>query len=147
MPRNIEKKSISPVEVMIIIVIIGILIAIAVPLYNSTVENSNEKKCTENINEIKLKLSEYIDEHGTEQLASADIAELFEDGRLPNCPWDKEGSHADYKIAVDENGEVIVKCMYEGEGRHEPSQDYEEAFENEGILVIEQGTAFADPVD
>mgnify|MGYP003466964728 CR=1 FL=1 len=48
MRKLINKKGFSLVELMIVVVIMGILIAVAIPLYNAVTENAEKKTCGAN---------------------------------------------------------------------------------------------------
>ena len=48
MRRSLNKKGFSLVELMIVVVIMGILIAVAIPLYGAITENAEKKSCKSN---------------------------------------------------------------------------------------------------
>lgn len=48
MRKMINRKGFSLVELMIVVVIMGILIAVAVPLYNAVTDNAEKRTCQDN---------------------------------------------------------------------------------------------------
>lgn len=87
MRKMLNKKGFSLVELMIVVVIMGILIAVAIPLYGAVTANSKNKTCLNNIKAIKSNAANYYasyDVAGT----SNNIASMFDDKQMPKCPWD-----------------------------------------------------------
>lgn len=137
MRKGLNKKGFSLVELMIVVVIMGILVAVAVPLYNAVTDNAREKTCKNNQREVRAMFAKYIlmDENNTAQTlfkngatsfdgASDDPAAVFDpvflasfDGNtLPTCP---EDDHY-YKISIVSSTEIKVQCMASGsvDGEH-----------------------------
>jgi prepilin-type N-terminal cleavage/methylation domain-containing protein len=52
MPRNIKRRAFTLVEIMIVVLIIGILLAIAVPNFMKARDNSRAKSCIANLTQI-----------------------------------------------------------------------------------------------
>ena len=107
MRKMLNKKGFSLVELMIVVVIMGILIAVAIPLYGSIVSNSKNKTCASNIDSIKNAAIAYYTEHGK----AADMSDLnFDGGEAPKCPWG-EGDGAEYDVEINPiNGFATVTC-------------------------------------
>lgn len=118
-----NKKGFSLVELMIVVVIMGILIAVAIPLYGAITENANNKACSANIKNIKTNAATYSTSYNKSVGAKADIAGMFDDGKLPDCPFDDDGDETDYAISIDTNGSAKVMCMYNGDDEHAPDED------------------------
>ena len=55
-----SKKGFSLVELMIVVVIMAILVAVAVPIYNSVTANARKKTCIDNQRQIISSLGNYI---------------------------------------------------------------------------------------
>ena len=129
MRKLMNKKGFSLVELMIVVVIMGILIAVAIPLYGAIAENANNKTCANNIKTIKSNAAAYKTNYNNSVAAIADVESMFEDGYLPECPLSDDGVANDYKIG-DVNistGAVKVQCLnvndgsIQGKDKHQPS--------------------------
>jgi type IV pilus assembly protein PilA len=92
------EKGFSLVELMVVIVIIGVLIAIAIPVYRNTTESAELRACHANQRMIEGAASQYaMMNEGIDIEDVNDIYELndyFSDG-VPKCP-----SGGDYSITA-----------------------------------------------
>ena len=128
-----NKKGFTLVELMIVVVILGILVAIAVPIYNINVRVAREKACRSNMKIIQkagtqylasgdastlygifadnaggtTKTSETIDSNEkAKSVFSADFLALFDDGNFPVAKGES------YKVEISEEGtNLIVTCL------------------------------------
>ena len=118
-----NRKGFSLVELMIVVVIMGILIAVAIPLYNAITHNANNKTCGSNIKTIKTNATNYIANYNEHVSGLAQLEDMFDDGQLPECPLSRDGDHTnDYTIAVRENGGALVYCKnYSVAEKHTPN--------------------------
>jgi prepilin-type N-terminal cleavage/methylation domain-containing protein len=76
-----SKKGFTLVELMVVVVILGILVAIAVPIYNSITGDAERKACHANLRTI--------DGAKTQYAASTGLTwpnDFFQGGTLPTCP-------------------------------------------------------------
>lgn len=121
MRKLMNKKGFSLVELMIVVVIMGILIAVAIPLYGAIQRNANEKTCGNNIKTIKSNCATYMTSYNTKISTKAELAAMFDDGALPECPLKDNGTDDDYTIAVAANGAATVYCSSYKTGDHEPN--------------------------
>ena len=55
-----SKKGFTLVELMIVVVIMAILVAVAVPIYSAVTANARKKTCAANIREIISQLNNYV---------------------------------------------------------------------------------------
>lgn len=55
-----NKKGFTLVELMIVVVIMGILVAVAVPVYNAVTKNAKKKSCDSNLNVMKTQAQSFM---------------------------------------------------------------------------------------
>ncbi len=125
-----SKKGFSLVELMIVVVIMGILVAVAIPVYGAVTKNAAKKTCDSNIKIIKENLNNFQmagDESGTltwDQLKSkigytstavelkdgnaASFQATFEGNTYPRCP--KAGDNQFYTVDLGAPGTFKVLC-------------------------------------
>ena len=109
MRKLMNRKGFSLVELMIVVVIMGILIAVAIPLYGAIKDNANNKTCAKNIKTLKSNAANYMASYDTKAGSVADLAQMFDDGKMPVCPLN-EDNHQNYLIAIQNNGAAVVAC-------------------------------------
>ncbi|WP_309386951.1 type II secretion system protein [Cerasicoccus frondis] len=68
-----SKKGFTLVEIMIVVVIIGLLAAMAIPAFQKVREQSREKAITNNLRQIASAGQQYILEIGTEEATYTDL--------------------------------------------------------------------------
>ncbi len=128
-----NKKGFSLVELMIVVVIMGILMAVAIPLYGAVTDNAEAKTCGTNQDEISLIFHKYvlIDERYTsstifndgytsfnsktdepEDAFSPEFMQFFKSGEFPHCPV--EGNY--YVIEAGDDEYVIEITCYSEDG-------------------------------
>ena len=99
MRKLMSKKGFTLVELMIVVVILGILVAVAVPIFGAVTKNARIKSCKSNQRIIKGNMETFMMTGGTNGEAitlgagtSSDIKTegsflaLFDGGTLPKCP-------------------------------------------------------------
>lgn len=108
MRKMMNKKGFSLVELMIVVVIMGILIAVAIPLYGAITENAEKKTCANNIKVIKNTCSNYYasTDPQTAMPSLEKLASMMEAEEIPMCPV---GDGA-YTIYVSNDGRAEVVC-------------------------------------
>lgn len=108
MRKMLNKKGFSLVELMIVVVIMGILIAVAIPLYGAITKNANNKTCATNIETIKNTCANYYASYDQTAVGSlTDIASMMDDGEMPVCPLDDANP---YVVGIQSNGGAQVYC-------------------------------------
>ena len=109
MRKMLNKKGFSLVELMIVVVIMGILIAVAIPLYGAVTTNAKNKICASNIDTIENAAVIYYTNTGA---PATDIDQLtFEGGSAPVCPWSEEmETPVDYEVEFKVDGTASVTC-------------------------------------
>lgn len=97
-------KGFTLVEIMIVVAIIGILIAIAVPGFVRAREQSRDRACQENLTKIDGAKEQYALEQDVAEgeALGTDMAGLVSDGylkRTPECP--SSGSYTIGNVGTD----------------------------------------------
>ena len=132
MRKLMSKKGFTLVELMIVIVIMGILVAVAIPVYGAVTKNAETKTCKSNMSSIKSTASTWQMTGGEDggQItlgagSSINLAEntsfkkQFDGGKLPQCPVAKDDdslsdTENDYTAIMqkDANGQIstTVRC-------------------------------------
>lgn len=136
MRKLMSKKGFTLVELMIVIVIMGILVAVAVPVYSAVTKNAEKKTCQSNMRIIKENITNYQMTGGPNgaPLDKADLItqvggatknatflNMFEGGKLPACPTN---GTSQYTINITEaNGALTyeVKCTSSAADAHNPA--------------------------
>lgn len=110
MRKLMNKKGFSLVELMIVVVIMGILIAVAIPLYGAIKDNANNKTCLNNIKTIKSNAANYAASYNQNCQDLASLKSMFDDGKMPECPLSNDGTENDYEVYIQANGSAKVNC-------------------------------------
>ena len=125
MRKLMSKKGFTLVELMIVIVIMGILVAVAIPVYGAVTKNAEAKTCKSNMSNIKSMASTYqmtggadgglvsIPEEGLNLAEDGSFKKLFEGGELPKCPVAKEENKGNYEVKMTKatTGEIKVEVV------------------------------------
>lgn len=102
MKRITKNKGFTLIEIMIVIVIIGVLAAIAIPRYVQTTNDAKTKACSANIANINAQWeTKYVKtgSYGTLAAMMGDLA-YFPDG-APVCSFGTAYADADANTRVD----------------------------------------------
>jgi len=106
-----KEEGFTLVELMVVVLIIGILVAIAVPVFNMVRASSEKRTCQSNLRTIDGAIEQWIAENPAREyntLAStsgitSDLAGYFKE--IPKCPTEK----VDYNI-VATTAEAHAEC-------------------------------------
>lgn len=92
-----DNRGFTLVELMVVVVIIGVLTAIAIPVYNESTEKAKAGACKANLRMLDSALQQYyMNQPGEEPDALTDdnveekLGKYFSDG-FPECPGDGTG--------------------------------------------------------
>ena len=101
-----NEKGFSLVELMVVVVIIGVLVAIAIPVYNITTDRAETGACHANQRMIEGAASQYAMNEGksideVDNIEALDV--YFNDGKLPTCPSDGTYSIKDGKVSCNKH--------------------------------------------
>ena len=109
MRKLLNKKGFTLVELMIVVVILGILVAVAVPIFSAVTKNARKKSCKANMRVIKGNIETYqsTGNNGEEVVFASDTVlstttpaefmKLFDNNALPTCPT---GDDSGYTVTV-----------------------------------------------
>lgn len=133
-----DKGGFTLVELMIVVVILGILVAIAVPIFNSVTANAREKACHNNIDTIEKAGTQFLmartdgnlfpiftanasggstrsevitTQADAQSKLSSDFLIFFDSGELPLC---EEHSYTIEISSANDDYSISVTCSEHG---------------------------------
>ena len=98
-----NEKGFTLVELMVVVVILGILVAIAIPVYNNVQAKAEKGACHANLRTIDGMKVQWQMMDTTEQTTVGGFENMFSDGKIPECP--KYGAYE-----VDEDSTDKTSC-------------------------------------
>lgn len=97
-----SKKGFTLVELMVVVIILGILVAIAIPIYNNVTDDAQKKACAANERTLEGAVAMYQAANGGKMPKNLDA---LKDGgfieAVPTCPVDGTS-----KYKLNSNGTV-----------------------------------------
>lgn len=114
------ERGFTLIELMVVILIIGILVAIAVPVFNAARENAYTRTCQANLRTLDGAVQTYRANNGP-GLWPTDIAALVSGNYIksaPNCP--KANAGYTYTItSTDQSNTPTIACPNAGDAGYE----------------------------
>ena len=92
------------IEMMIVMAIIVILIAIAVPFYQKAITRAKETVLHSNLSAVRSAIDEYSFD---KQKAPQSLQDLVKDGYLHDVPTDPITRTSDWKIIIEDAGQAV----------------------------------------
>lgn len=117
--KKCNRNAFTLIELMIVIAIIGILAAIALPHFSRARELAREKKCWESTSLMSRTCELYYIENKTYPNPTAlytdpKFTELFSGNRVPRCPL---GDAIQYNMIINTGNDAIpakIQCQIHG---------------------------------
>lgn len=125
---NRKRKGFTLIELLIVILILAILMAVALPLYLAAVGDSQKKTCRANMQTIANAAQAYKVRSTTHAYPTA-IGDMVGAGQdlpaAPKCP----SNSGDYTLSTDTSGNLTITCpggaSSPGHGTFTPGSDSE----------------------
>ena len=111
------EKGFSLVELMVVVVIIGVLVAIAIPVYNITTDKAEEGACHANQRMIEGAASQHAMNEGKsiDEVGINELDEYF-NGGTPTCPSGGEYDIEDGKVSCTAHNHYSEEDLPSGGG-------------------------------
>lgn len=103
-----SEKGFTLIEILIVVFIISLILAIAVPNYTKSTEKAQEELCRNTRKMAEASLSLYILDKKKNGTSGITFQELIDEGYLkeePLCP-----SGGTYTIGTGQNGTPVIQC-------------------------------------
>ncbi len=108
-PSNRRRFGFTLIELMIVMAIIAVLMAIAVPIYTRSIQRSKESVLKNNLFSLRTVIDEYTYD---KQKAPQTLQDLVSDGYLRQVPMDPiTGSNDSWKLIMEDATNTVNQTM------------------------------------
>jgi general secretion pathway protein G len=111
-PRELSSRrsfGFTFIELMIVMAIIAVLMAVAVPIYTRSIQRSKESVLKNNLFTLRTVIDEYTYD---KQKAPQTLQDLVADGYLRQVPMDPiTGSNDTWKLIMEDQGNTVNQSM------------------------------------
>ena len=94
-----KRRGFTLVELLVVISIIVVLVAIAIPIYNNTIRRSNESVLMNNLFTLRTVINHYTGDQGK---APASLQDLVSAGYLREIPYDPMARTNQWRTILEE---------------------------------------------
>jgi len=115
-----ERCGFTLIELMVVVIVIAVLAAIAIPAFSQHRSDAELSVCLENLRLIQAALSIYQENEGVYPLSADDLVGYLE--RVPVCPlggpynWDLHDDRYHIRCGAQHTPEINHVCIHEDRG-------------------------------
>jgi type IV pilus assembly protein PilA len=104
------------IEILVVILILAVLLAVAIPLYLRSLHDSERQTCRSNMQTIASAEQAYrVRSPG--HVFATDLTDLIDPSgagsdlpSVPRCPNDSTPESLDYRVVINDNGSITIFC-------------------------------------